>query len=132
VKRKDDILEDYHVHMRRDGETGIVIFESWELTNTSETRSLPPADPELQVMTFHRLSGPAYIKRDRLTGVSIVEQWWQRGLCHRADGPAIVYRNAVTGEITRQLWYNHGHHVRPPSRATRRLSLKSSSPPSPS
>lgn len=56
--------------------------------------------------TFHRVYGPAYIKRAP-NGQKIMEMWYLNGRQHRRGGPAQIERRQ-DGTVTVEAWFDHG------------------------
>jgi hypothetical protein len=99
--------EDYLVWIERDSGTGIAVGETW-----SRPRKRNQPWPE-----FHRIGGPAVIRRDPSSGVAVKEEWYVDGQFDRADGPAVIHRDPVSGKIKYSSWYRNGQliprHKRP-------------------
>jgi len=94
----EPIKEKYHVYLRRDPVTNIVVEEGWYAGDDIVKGQYHPP--------FHRVDGPAAIHRDARTGVVIQEEWLRHGKRHREDGPAITYRTAE-GKTTYSSWYKN-------------------------
>ena len=82
--------EEHRVITERDKPTGTVTHEEWR------------KDGKLD-----RADGPAWIVRDKATGVTY-EEWWKDGKLDRADGPAWIVRDKATGTVTREAWWKDG------------------------
>jgi hypothetical protein len=48
------------------------------------------------------------LKRDKATGVIVVEDYLKDGMAHREGAPSFIMRDAQTGQVTREWWYLHG------------------------
>lgn len=78
----------------------------------------------------HRLDGPAQISRDRNTGNVVRECWLRNGQIHRDDGPSVILRNATTGHIYSSEWFRRGEKTAAPRRP-QRIKKKSPGPSTP-
>ena len=57
----------------------------------------------------HRSGAPAIIHRDRTSGDTTLEEWWQGGVRHRPGGkPALQQTDPKTGVVTREEWWVDG------------------------
>lgn len=55
---------------------------------------------------------PAYVERERSSGMTITVKYYQNGEIHRDQGPASIYRNAESGIAVRQVWMLHAQSHR--------------------
>ena len=69
----------------------------------------------------HRMDGPATVRRDPETGISVVETWNVDGALHRIDGPAQIIRDETTGIADEEGWFVHGrrHRIDGPAQLSR-------------
>ncbi len=84
-------------------DAGIVTREDWML----EKKYHPNG-------THHRIGAPAFIRRDDVTGVIVLEHWIRNGKFDREGGPAITVRDRLTGAVTYEEWWEQGVQIQPP------------------
>jgi hypothetical protein len=104
------VEQTYTVWIERDSKTGVVTGETWSGKH-----------PTSGFGHLHRIEGPAFICRDPVTNVALIEEWHQNGRLHRDDGPAIIRRTS-DGRVKFQSWYRDGKLI--PSRLRPRAPQK--------
>jgi hypothetical protein len=99
----------YRVHLVRDPVTGIVVYEQWVKGD--------------HIYCAH---GPAWIRRDRITGVSIRETWHQAAggggpfPDRTDDAPAVILRRA-DGSVYLTEWWRNGAKITVPRSVKRKV-----------
>lgn len=121
--------EDGPAEIVRDAQTGEFICREWwlngQLVDPPKDGSVPVplaeevATGEVEMHhdengALHRTDGPAWVMRDRQSGIVTAERWYRDGEVHRDDGPAVIKRNPQTGEIIFEEWWGEGEVIKSP------------------
>lgn len=90
---------DHPAVQKWDPKTGVLIYEAYYSCHAPFS-------------SLDREGGPALIRRHRVTGAVIQEEWYSSGERHREGGrPAVVSRDPHTGVITNEeYWYGDDLH----------------------